>query len=191
MKPLFYKHLVINGKKRKIITYANNYGGYQLRKIHELLNKSLSSVLPVSPYSYAYVQNRSALQCIEQHKNSTYFFKFDIHDFFNSMKLNKMKMILKCHLSDNPDKAYLASIINNKKRAGIHTTVFQGWSDLTDLLQLCYVNNSLPLGLVTSPELSNLFLYFFDNRFHNNFPDLIYTRYHHHNMSIYSVFHLR
>jgi RNA-directed DNA polymerase len=176
-KSTFSKNLVINGKKRKIITYANNSEGYELRRTHDYLLNTLSQGLPVSDYSFAYLKGHSALQCVEQHKNSIYFYKFDIHDFFNSIKLRKMELVIKCHLSNDPDIAYLNAVTHNIKSKGVNTTFFKNWDGLSDLLQLCYVHGRLPIGLVTSPILSNLFMYFFDNCFHKQFPDLIYTRY--------------
>jgi DNA-binding MarR family transcriptional regulator len=176
-KSLSSKSLIIHGKKRKIITYKANSEGYQLRKIHEEIATSLTQLLPNDDYCFAYKKNVSALYCILKHIDSTYYYKIDIHQFFNSISFNRMKAVLKCHFSDEPEKAYRNTIYPCNCKKPYHTSFFDNWHDISTILQLCYFKNRMPLGLVTSPVLSNYFLYYFDLDFHEKFPDLIYTRY--------------
>ena len=49
-----------------------------------------------------------------------------------------------------------------------------GIKEITDI---CFVNGQLALGMVTSPILSNIYMDFFDARFHDKYPELVYTRY--------------
>jgi len=174
-KAVTSKRLVLNGKSRNITMYACNFEGYELRNVHVKFVKRLQKLILLQPYSYAYKENCSTLQCVEQHIDNKYFLKLDIKDFFNSISKREMNKILKCHLCDNGMDAYKDNVIN--KKSTYRSAIIRSWNGIEYILNFCFVNGKLPLGLVSSPFFSNIYMDFFDKRFHEKFPELTYTRY--------------
>lgn len=174
-KSVISKNLLINGKKRKIKMYSCTSEGFALRSFHLKLMKQLQKLIELQPYSYAYRKDRSIFMCMNQHIDSKFFLKIDIKDFFNSISKGKMNKILKCHLCYDSKQAYEDNVIRRRSRyLGEYVKEWLGIKEITDI---CFVNGRLALGMVTSPILSNIYMDFFDERFHDNYPGLIYTRY--------------
>lgn len=174
-KSVTSKSLVINGKKRKIKMYSNSSEGYELRSIHMKLMKSLQKLISLHPFSYAYRQDRSILVCVNQHIGNKYFIKLDIKDFFNSISKLAMNKILKCHLCDNPMDTYEKNLVEKKGR--YKSSYIDKWIGIKEILDICFVKGRLALGMSISPLLSNIYMDFFDARFHEKYPELTYTRY--------------
>ena len=174
-KSVISKNLLINGKKRKIKMYSCTSEGFALRNFHLRLMKQLQKLFELQPYSYAYRKDRSILMCMNQHIDSKFFLKIDIRDFFNSISKGKMNKIIKCHLCYDPKQAYEDNVI--RKRSRYLGEYVKEWLGIKEITDICFVNGRLALGMVTSPILSNIYMDFFDARFHDNYPELVYTRY--------------
>jgi|GEM_PF-1683189 len=180
------KHITINGKSRKITMYAGNYEGFQLRQLNTKIISTLESLVVIHPRAFAYRKNHSTVQCVQQHINSSYFLKIDIHDFFGSISKRIMKQMLRIQLSKDPELSFFRWQDSRRnairRRYQISRKVNQSvlidkWEGLTSVLGLCFVNGHLPLGLTSSPCLSNIYMYFFDNWITRKYPNLVYTRY--------------
>jgi hypothetical protein len=148
------------GKKtRSVIKYKNNENGNKLRQLHKVILKKLQDIYNFSDNSYAYRKGFSTLDCAIQHKNSVSFLKIDIQKFFNSIKYLEFSNFLKKTLEN-------FCVIDK---------------DFKNLLKLCMYNNMLPLGLITSPILSDIYLHEFDkkikNFLHEYDKNIIFTRY--------------
>lgn len=87
---------------------------------------------PSSKYSYAYKKGLCTKDAIKVHLHSKLFIKLDIKSFFESIKFD--------------------SFIEKVKQNYISY----------NLLQCCFYNNHLSLGFVTSPRISDMYLYKFD-----------------------------
>lgn len=143
----------INGKKRRIVTYAHNKKGAALRKMHEYFATIVPGCYESAPNSYAYKSGTGILPCLEKHILSDSFLKTDIHEFFYSIQY---EILL--------DQLYKDSVCKKmKKRVGV-------------LLKACFYDEHLPIGFVTSPVLSDLYLHNLDIAFLNR-EDVVYTRY--------------
>lgn len=174
-KALTKKTLVIHGKKRNIIMYKGTSEGMELRKIHTNIYNTLNDIVDLSNYSFAYKKNTSIKDCINKHIHSQYFMKLDIKDFFNSISKQKLNKIMKIKFSLDEEQSYEKNICNDCSK--YKSDIISEWSGLETILNCCFVNYKLPLGLVTSPILANIYMDNFDRRFVKNYPGLIYTRY--------------
>lgn len=146
-------------KKRKITKYKDDQSGVSLRQIHANILRSLEKLHEFSKYSFAYRKNFSILDCVNVHIKSNYFIKIDISNFFNSITFRQLYKALKAKLAGyvNVDKSF---------DCFVKSFLFEG---------------SLPLGFVTSPLISDLYLSDFDRRIsewlQQNFPQFVFTRY--------------
>lgn len=147
----FYRHFEILKKNGKKRNLSE-----PLPSLKEIQNWILNEILykiKVSRYAKAYTRNRSIKDHVKYHTKSPMILTLDIHKFFDSIK---------------PE---------------LTETMFRqvGYSNLISnlLTKLCYLNGSLPQGAPTSPYLSNILLFDFDENIsiycrENN---LKYTRY--------------
>ena len=143
----------INGKKRNIITYTPDRNGAALRNIHSRFAFTISHCYKSMPDSFAYKKGSGILTCLSQHLQSDTFFKTDIHDYFNSIKFET-----------------LLSMFQEDK------TCKRRMKKIKALLSLCFYNDHMPIGFITSPVLSDLYLHKVDESFLGR-HDVIYTRY--------------
>jgi hypothetical protein len=145
--------VMINGKLRHLITYMPNEKGYALRKLHEHYSEYLQRHYRPSSASYAYRKKKNIVMCANQHLSSTVFFKTDIHAYFDSISEDRMlKRIYRLHLV-KLDRSVLAEIT-----------------------KACFYQGRLPIGFVTSPVLSDIFLVTLDRKYAKN-KNVVYTRY--------------
>ena len=138
-------------KVREIVTYRNDENGEMLRSFHEKFLKKLNK-FPTSDHSYAYKKGLSTKDAIMPHLKSNLFIKLDIKSFFES--ITKEKFFSVC------DKKII-----RKYNAE---------------LQTCFYNNHLSLGYVTSPKISDMYLYEFDcciEKYLKKNKELRYSRY--------------
>ncbi len=146
-------------KKRKITKYKDDPLGASLRQIHSNLIKSIEKLHEFSNYSFAYRKHFSILDCVSVHLASNYFIKIDISNFFNSITFRQLYNTLKVKMAD-----YVKIDMNFD--CFVRSFLFEG---------------SLPLGFVSSPLISDLYLSDFDRRIsewlQQNFPQVVYTRY--------------
>ena len=146
-------NVVINGKIRKITTYSNDENGRKLRDIHSLIVELLQRKYDYSECSYAYQKGIGIKDCIEAHIRSSCFLKTDIHKYFDSISFDRM--IQKVEHTEGVTKYFL-----NRKA----------------FIQACFYEDKLPIGFVSSPILSDIYLHDFDLNMEDE-QGVVYTRY--------------
>lgn len=157
---LLTKYIYKKNKIRKIITYPKNSS---IRLQHEKINTYLLNNSIPSKFAKAYTKNRSIIKNARAHKNNDIFIKLDIKNFFGSINLNKMELLL------------FNEINTSDKNVSRRTC--------KEIVENCSVNNvGLPLGLINSPLLSNIYLKKFDSIIYGEIRKMeiinaIYTRY--------------
>ena len=145
--------VTINGKLRHLVTYQANSKGYCLRKLHEFFAQYIRSKYRQSPRSFAYARGKCFQACVYQHLKSNVFLKTDIHSYFDSVSYDRMlKRIFQLNIPEE-----------------IHPQI-----EL--LTKACFYNGSLPIGYVSSPVLSDLFLVSLDRKYASD-KNIVYTRY--------------
>lgn len=149
-----------HGKKiRSVTKYKDDENGIKLRELHESILNKLENIYSFSDISYAYRKGSSILDCVIPHKNNISFLKIDIKNFFNSIK-------------------YLELFSSSKH---ILNNLFIIDKDYGSLLKACMYDNKLPLGLITSPILSDIYLHKLDRNICNILSEyskkIIFTRY--------------
>ena len=174
-KAITCKKICINGKNRKIDMYKNNSEGYALRVEHDKIKDIFESLIEFNDNTYAYIKNKSAKECVMQHIDSKYFLKLDICEFFGSIKKRLLKKIIRMHFCKDCVEQYDEIMLGEKYC--YDSEYIDTWDGLDEVLNICFVKGRLPLGLVTSPVLSNIYMSFLDSRVRQRFPELIYTRY--------------
>jgi hypothetical protein len=155
------RYISTNGKKRKIVTYANE----EKRNEHIEIKKFLEENLMFSKFTKAYVPKSSIYKNARAHMYNDIFVKYDIEKFFDNINHNILVRMLHEQLNlKNDEEKY--SIL-----------------EISELVSSCISGKKgLPLGLVTSPILANIYLKDFDNILYGKLKTLgleniIYTRY--------------
>ena len=145
----------INGKYRKIVQYRKNADGRRLRSYHETMARYLHCVYESDPRSFAYKKGCSTLKCVNQHLGNDTFLKTDIHAFFDSVTCDAfMKLFLEFPRMKQKPKISFA-----------------------DAVSVCFFENSLPIGFVSSPVISDIYLNRFDQAIAEAYPSCAYTHY--------------
>ena len=155
------KYIRKKGKIRRIVTYTDE----SMRARHVKIKEYLEKKLIFSKFTKAYVSNSSIFQNAKAHMYNDVFMKLDIKDFFNSINHKVLLDILYAQVNVDRDQSEVTKM------------------EITKLITLCSIDRKgLPLGLVTSPILSNIYLKEFDNILYGklkkmNLDNVIYTRY--------------
>lgn len=161
-------------KERTIITYKKDSNGEKLRRIHEKIKNYLEYKLNIASSSFAYKRNTNCLDCLNMHKKSLSFIKSDISNYFDSIDIDNLILICICNISKLKIQDYY-DVLNNKEL--IYKYIDKdNFLLLEKIIKVCFVDNKLPIGLVTSPILANVYLYFVDQKISSN-KKIIYTRY--------------
>lgn len=143
-------------KKRKMVTYRDDDNGQAMRKFHNKIATILKKKHFFSEMSFAYQKGKSIKKCIECHKDNDSFLKFDIHKFFNS--IDEKKLVRKLLKEFEFDKVYEDQILL--------------------IMETCFYDGKMPLGFITSPILSDIYMKDFDEEFMKKLGGrYIYTRY--------------
>lgn len=125
-----------NGKVRKLVRYSDQKAGEEIRKVHEKIEESLCLKYQSHFSSFAYKKGGSIKLCVEKHLENKSFLKYDINKFFNSINSKKL---VKC--------------IEDTFEIDIK------YHDITEeIITSFFVEGVLPLGLVISPILSDIYL---------------------------------
>lgn len=148
--------LKTGNKKREIITYESDENGQAMRELHERIASILNEEHLFNEHSFAYQKGKSVKICAECHKSSISFLKFDIHKFFNSIE--KKKLVKKLMKEFGLDVIYEEQI--------------------SLILDTCFCKGKIPIGLITSPVLSDIYMKDFDDELVKELGNqYIYTRY--------------
>lgn len=151
------KRFSINGKKRELVKYSVEENGERIRTVHKKILHNLNNEYKQHELSFAYKAGTSIKKCTEMHINSCDYIKYDISKFFNSIDLRLLILLFMQEFQI--DKRYLA---------------------LTKAYLECFfVYGKLPLGLVLSPLLSDIYMKSFDNTLEEKCKPYgwVYTRY--------------
>lgn len=156
------RHIKTKNKIRKITTYRSE--DCELKQKHRKINSFLQSRFIPSVFSKGYVKGRSIYDNALAHMYNDYFIMLDIKDFFPHI----------CHkqLSEK-----IFHEINLVKPDQISR------KECNDIIECCSITTrGLPLGFITSPILSNIYLKEFDCIFYGHLKkmeldNIIYTRY--------------
>lgn len=174
MKYLDKKNVKINGKLRTIISYKGNTYGNELRRFHEHLVSCFAYYFKFSENAYGYIKGKSIKQCLEKHKNDTYFIKLDIKNFFNSISKVKLNTIFRILLTteniNDAKKIFKGKKINTKR-------LINDISGYQKILSSCCFKNKVPLGFCSSPIISNIYMLLFDELLEEELSGLHYSRY--------------
>lgn len=139
-----------NGATRNIEKLTDD----RIRKAQIAIDSMLLRRFPVSKRCHSYLKNRSIVTNAKEHLGAKIIFKFDISDFFPSIRYNRVVLLFR-------NMGY-----------GINVSKF---------LSFFCVNNefTIPQGAITSPMISNLVCSKMDARIENycNKFKLVYTRY--------------
>lgn len=158
------KKIVINtkGKKRLLYTYPRKNS--QLRKKHELYLEFIDKHFIPSKFSHAYTKGRSIYTNGMVHLENQVFVKMDVKNFFPSLSHDYLIRAMHYEL--------------NKNRPNSITP-----KECTEIINNSSVNRrGLPLGLLPSPVLSNIYMKKFDSVFYGRLrkmglDNVLYTRY--------------
>ncbi|MDE7186824.1 MAG: hypothetical protein K2O13_04875 [Lachnospiraceae bacterium] len=156
---LIVKYIRTKNKIRKIVTYKEDG---DLRKYHENVVKYLKENTHNSIFAKAYVPHSSIYKNAQAHMYNDIFIKMDIKNFFQNINHKYLAECLYFEINKN-------SQISRK--------------ECYEIVRKCSVGDKgLPLGLVSSPALANLYLKEFDGLLYGKIKKMglenpIYTRY--------------
>lgn len=165
-KYLTLKYIKTRKKTRKIMTYKS--GENDLRIKHEKIAAFLNKKCMMSLFAKAYIKKRSIIKNAQAHMYNDIFLMYDVKNFFSNINHNKLIKSLYFELNKNVEISKI---------------------ECAEIVKYCSINKKgLPLGLVTSPVLSNIYMKEFDNILYGKLRQLcmlnqltisniIYTRY--------------
>lgn len=129
---------------------------------HYILDNYLSE-LKYSKNAVAYTKGISIVDNARRHSMNSYFLHVDIKHYFNSMNWN-----------------YFCGVINRHFPSSKIRTLLENNDDKNDLKRILTFRNIFRQGSVTSPFVSNIYLFEFDiyvDKLVHMLPNGIYTRY--------------
>lgn len=130
----FYRYFKIKKDNGKMRTISEPLPN--LKDIQNWILKEILYKIKVSRYAKGYVPNRSIKDHVRYHTNEEHVLTMDIENFFGNIKFS---------LTENIFKEVGYSILVSNL-----------------ITKLCYLDNSLPQGAPTSPYISNIVMYEFD-----------------------------
>ncbi len=157
-----YQYIQTKKKIRKIVTYRSD--SCELKKYHQKVANFINANFINSIFAKAYVAKQSIFENAKAHMYNDYFIMMDVENFFNSINHNNLidKLFLELNRvrQNNISKAECIHIVKN----------------------CCVSKKGIPLGFITSPVLSNIYLKEFDGILYGklkklNLENVIYTRY--------------
>jgi len=152
-----------NINNHTFFSYKNQQKRYtpasqMLYDFHTFLNSILLQTIVINRCVFSYKKNTSVYDMVYLHKDNKYYFKTDIKSFFNNIDDNLIKN----------------SLIENDDNFPIGTQEY-----LPHIINILSYDDKLPIGFVTSPTISNIVLYKFDDIIEKYCEEnnIIYTRY--------------
>jgi RNA-directed DNA polymerase len=126
--------------------------------LQDQLRKNFLEKIPCSTSACGFIKGSSYKDFLIPHQNMEYYLRIDIKDFFNSIKKDKIKEVLRQYLK-----------LNNEKSNEI----------LNYISELVTIDSYVPQGAVTSPQISNIIFRKLDVRLQKYCQKLNinYTRY--------------
>lgn len=159
---IVFRYIKTKSKNRKLVTYRSDT--CDLRIKHEKITNFINERFIPSIFAKGYVKNCSIYYNALAHMYNDYFVMLDIKDFFPHI----------CH-KQLAEKLFYELNLIKKKQISKRECYF--------IVQQCSVNTrGLPLGFITSPVLSNIYMKDFDGIFYGQLKKLglnnvIFTRY--------------
>lgn len=138
----YYKEYTVpkrNGEPRSIAQPSPELKTLQYWVSHNILSK-----LPVSTAAYAYKKGDSIKRHAQLHAKSRFFLHADIRNFFPAIKSLRLNPILR-------ENEHIFEDI------GLDLE-----ESLVDIRKICFRKDSLSIGAVSSPVISNVVMYSFD-----------------------------
>lgn len=163
---LYKKH-----RARNIISY-DDLNGEPLKYIHKEINKDLHRVCNefglYSNCSFAYKKGINTLDCVTKHSNSSCFLKMDIHQFFETMSFDLLKKKIYGFFENSRGILLMSPDEKVKFARRLHS-----------YLDVLTINKKFPIGFITSPIISEIYLSTFDRRISEmcKKSEIVYTRY--------------
>lgn len=162
-KVLLNKVFIRTGSKKRILyTYLSDKDPLKLK--HEAYISFLDENFIPSTFSHAYTKKRSIYTNAKIHLYNDVFIKIDVKDFFPSLNHRYLQ-----------DQMYYEL---NRRSENVISEI-----ECKTIIQNCSINRKgLPLGLLTSPQLSNIYMKKFDGLLYGRLnklglSSLKYTRY--------------
>ena len=140
------RYIRTKNKTRKLATYRTD--DCVLRVQHQKINQFLSERFIPSIFTKGYTKGRSIYHNAYAHLYNDYFIMMDIKDFFPHI----------CHKQLAEKIYYEINLVKPNQISRL---------ECKNIVELCSINSrGLPLGFITSPLLSNIYLKEFDGVFY-------------------------
>ena len=129
----------------------------ELKTLQYWVSKNILKKLPVCASAKAYKKGDSIKKHAAIHSNSRFIFHTDISNFFPSITMEHLEPILRSN-----------GIIFDDLRIDINESI-------REIKKICFKDNCLCVGSVTSPIISNIIMYEFDSRLTAYCASMCYT----------------
>lgn len=163
------KYIMHHTLKRKfrrdkhIVTYSTNKYGQKLKDFHRRINDIIQDIYSYPEACQAYGKGMSIKKCVTKHINHDSFVKLDITHFFESITRSNLEQILRALVDNKPSTIYKDFLnIKSHRLSKIRVNPKVEYGNLKEIINTCMYKGKLPIGFITSPLLSNLYLSFFD-----------------------------
>lgn len=146
---------IIRTRKREIYKPSS-----KLKKIHKFINNTIFEYADFNEnVVFSYRKGASVRDAVVPHAINKYFFQTDISNFYGSIRSQDVQHTLKNQLDNVP----ISDVANYIQR----------------IIELVVIDDHIPAGFSSSPILSNICLFDFDNALlkHCQSQNLTYTRY--------------
>ncbi|SDN27717.1 RNA-directed DNA polymerase [Desulfonauticus submarinus] len=152
-----------------------------LLKVQRWIDKFILSNLESSPYSYAFEEGQSIVDCASQHLSCRWLIKIDLRNFFESLSEIQVYRVFKVAGYNNLVSFEMARLCTKQSKSGwkLYNPYWKSYPREKIPLYNADVIGHLPQGAPTSPKLSNLIMKNLDFEVNNIAQkfSLVYTRY--------------